>query len=164
MAFITTHAQISTCLIALPLYALGLPGYIYIPVALLDIFFGTFPDADSYYRAKITLTGRFPFLSVKDAPEYYTLHHKALGDLTYSMHDGQTIPHWYRFLKYIPSYRMHVSVVDPPYHKKPENVTQADWDVNKDHVRNWWPRRWKVELTYIFGTAILWWIVSLFRG
>jgi hypothetical protein len=78
-----------------------------------------------------------------------------VGDWVYSK-----IGHWPRWYWYgifhhqitefdkFTEFRMH-KMVDVPFHTKPENVSQEDWDNNVNKVRNWWPRMWKL--------ACFWW-------
>lgn len=54
----------------------------------------------------------------------------------------------------LPAFLLHVKYVDPIFHKKPDSISQEEWDSGKPGVRNWFKWLWWL--------AIIYWIIALF--
>ena len=76
-------------------------------------------------------------------------------------------PRWVWYTKYhtpatyttmlwgkLPAFLVHVKYVDPIFHKKPDFISQEEWDSGKPGVRNWFKWLWWL--------AIIYWVTTLF--
>lgn len=94
------------------------------------------------------------------APDVYPwltgLHDEQKGWALYTKYHLNKNPHG---LEKLAAFHLHVAIVDPPFHKKPDGVSQEDWDANKDNIRNWWPRKWPLCIMHwvicILGLLVL---------
>lgn len=91
---------------------------------------GSWPDSGDWLKAKLGLCKRW-FWYEKYHRDYKSM--KVLGKL--------------------PAFRFHVQVVDPVFHRRPDSISEEEWNSGKPHVREWWSRLWHI--------AVFWWAVTL---